>query len=628
MQMKNFCWIIFSLILVGLAACSSEKEPEMLSPNFVVGDVSDITRMSARLSGKIIPVGDEVVNETGIILSENQDFVDKFSVKSDAVDVIDILLGDLKPATTYYYRFYASSGFSTVVSDVVKSFRTLDKDIPALGNVRMVSGSFSSITLACQIVDDGGTAVSHCGFVYRLLGSTDDWNEVDAKLQDDSFDVEIFNLMVGGEYEFYAFAMNETGRVHSETIVIRMDENNVPLLGMSKILEIHGSWGCLQGTVVDKGVSDIMEYGFCYSLAEENPTIACDKVVASGISTEGVYEVSVVGLYPNSLYYCRPYAINSEGIGYGEAFTFTTGSLGFPSLGRNYVTEVTAGSMRISTSYNDGGGYMSDCYFCYSTTNKNPGLSSASLAVAEKVNNGNGTFSIAAVLDKLNPSMLYYICPVIVVDGKPYYGDVLTVITRNEDGTEPYIGTSFSAMNFLASSGRQTLNIYSNMSWHIEDFPSWIHLSVTEGKCDGNIVVSVDENMGVEQRSASLKIVSNIRIIEVLVMQNGGEVVFVVSPTAMDVASSAYSEQIKVYSNVAWYVDESALPEWITLSSYSGSGSCDVVIDIKENNSTKKRSADIRFVADGMEHVLVVRQDCKTFDSGASVGGVTDGGEW
>lgn len=626
--MKNFYWIIASFILVCFTACSSEEYSEMLPPDFVVGDAYDITRISARVFGDVLPVDKGVIRESGVIVSEHKDLSNGISIKLDAVGVIDVKLDNLKPATTYYYTLYASSGFSTVTSDMVKSFTTLDKDVPVLNSFRMVSGSFTSVTLSCHVVDDGGSAMSRCGFGYRLVGSGDDWQEVETNLENDYFETEIFGLSVRAEYEFYAFAVNESGQTQTDAIRIRLDESNLPLFDDSQVIEVHGSWAALQARIVDKGSSNITEYGFCYSATVENPSISSGKVVASDISSTGLYSALVTGCQPNTLYYCRAYAVNDEGIGYGETFTFTTTALQTPYLGKNYVSDIESTSMRVSAVYSDGNGFMSAGYFCYSTDNAEPQIENSPVAIAGKIDNGNGTTSIAVTIEGLASSTVYYVRPVIIVDDKRYYGEVLTVITKNSNGTEPYIGTSFSAMNFLAASGSQVLNIYSNIAWQIVGAPSWVHFSTTSGINDGAVTVSVDENKGVNQRTATLKVVTSIRTIDVLLVQLGGEAMFVVSPTAMNIDASACTENIKVYSNVAWRIDKSTVPSWVVFSVHSGDSDSDITIDIQKNNSTRKRSANIRFVAGAMEQVLVINQDCKSFNSGANVGGVGDGGDW
>lgn len=626
--MKNFYWIIASFILVCFTACSSEEYSDMLPPDFVVGDAYDITRISARVSGNIFPVGKGVVSESGVIVSEHQDLSDSFSIKLGAVGVIDAELSDLKPATTYYYTFYASSGFSTVTSDMVKPFTTLDKYKSVINNLRMVSGSFTSVALSCHVVDDGGSVMYSCGFGYRVAGSSDNWQEVETKIENDYFETEIFNLSVREEYEFYAFAVNENGRTQTDAIRIRLDESNLPLFDDSQVDEVHGSWAALQARIVDKGSSSIAEYGFCYSATVENPSISSGKVVATDISSTGLYSASVTGCLPNTLYYCRAYAINDEGIGYGETFSFTTTELQTPYLGRNYVSDIGSTSMRVSATFSDGGGFMSAGFFCYSTDNADPQIDNSSVAIVGKIDNGNGTTSIAVTIEGLASSTVYYVRPVIIVDNKLYYGEVLTVITKNSNGTEPYIGTSFSAMNFLAASGSQVLNIYSNISWQIVGAPSWVHLSATSGINDAAVTVSVDENKGVNQRTATLKVVTSIRTIDVLLVQLGGEAMFVVSPTAMNIDASACTENIRVYSNVSWEIDKSTVPSWVSFSVYSGSSDSDFLIDIQKNNSTCKRSANIRFVAGAMEQILVINQDYKSFNSGASVGDVGEGGDW
>lgn len=75
------------------------------------------------------------------------------------------------------------------------------------------------------------------------------------------------------------------------------------------------------GNVTSAGSSDVMSRGVCWSTSQ-NPTTS-DNIKTSG-SGIGSYNVTLNNLSPNTTYYVRAYATNSEGTGYGEQKTFTT----------------------------------------------------------------------------------------------------------------------------------------------------------------------------------------------------------------------------------------------------------------------------------------------------------------
>jgi hypothetical protein len=76
------------------------------------------------------------------------------------------------------------------------------------------------------------------------------------------------------------------------------------------------------GVVTSTGDSPVTKRGVVYGTAP-NPDVDSDFVVSSG-SGGGSFEVIVSGLSPNTTYYVRAFATNSEGTSYGKEFTFTT----------------------------------------------------------------------------------------------------------------------------------------------------------------------------------------------------------------------------------------------------------------------------------------------------------------
>jgi hypothetical protein len=87
------------------------------------------------------------------------------------------------------------------------------------------------------------------------------------------------------------------------------------------------------GEVLLDGGAAVTERGLCWSL-NANPTIA-DSKTSDGTGS-GKYTSIPSGLQPNTKYYFRAYATNSNGTGYGNEFSLTTPTDTTPVIGCYY----------------------------------------------------------------------------------------------------------------------------------------------------------------------------------------------------------------------------------------------------------------------------------------------------
>ncbi|QHS54510.1 hypothetical protein GWR56_02725 [Mucilaginibacter sp. 14171R-50] len=89
------------------------------------------------------------------------------------------------------------------------------------------------------------------------------------------------------------------------------------------IVETTGTsaWG---GGFISNGATNITAYGVCYSSTNSEPTVADAKTD----NKVGLYwfNSNIKGLTPNTTYYARAYATNSEATAYGNVVQFKTGS--------------------------------------------------------------------------------------------------------------------------------------------------------------------------------------------------------------------------------------------------------------------------------------------------------------
>jgi hypothetical protein len=75
------------------------------------------------------------------------------------------------------------------------------------------------------------------------------------------------------------------------------------------------------GTITDEGSSGIVSIGLCWSTDPE-PTFQDFK--SSEMAGVNEFKSTMKGLLSGTKYYVRAYAVNDQGIGYGNEVTFTT----------------------------------------------------------------------------------------------------------------------------------------------------------------------------------------------------------------------------------------------------------------------------------------------------------------
>ena len=94
-----------------------------------------------------------------------------------------------------------------------------------------------------------------------------------------------------------------------------------PIVTTAAVDEVTANTAVCGGTITSDGNDEITGRGVCWSRSP-TPTINNDKT-RDGTGS-GDFTSSITGLYGNTTYYVRAYAINSASVGYGNDISFTT----------------------------------------------------------------------------------------------------------------------------------------------------------------------------------------------------------------------------------------------------------------------------------------------------------------
>lgn len=205
----------------------------------------------------------------------------------------------------------------------------------------------------------------------------------------------------------------------------------VPVVETSSVSEITEISAIGGGTVTSNGGSPVTESGVCWS-TETNPTINDSHTLSN--SNTGTFSCQITGLVPNTTYYVRAYAINNEGVGYGNQIGFITssgnggGPNAIPVVETSPVREITETSAiggGVVTS--DGGGNIVERGVCWSNQ-PNP-IVSGDHSIA---GTGAGTFSCEIV--DLEPNTTYYVRAYAINSMGVGYGNEVNFTTLSSGG--------------------------------------------------------------------------------------------------------------------------------------------------------------------------------------------------
>lgn len=173
------------------------------------------------------------------------------------------------------------------------------------------------------------------------------------------------------------------------------------------------------------------------------------------------------------------------------------------------------------------------------------------------------------------------------------------------------VSVSVSSVKLTAVAGSQPISITSNTDWTVSGGASWLTLTPSYGSGNASIVVTATENKDFTPRSCTLTIstADGEASESVAVMQEASEL-----KLSVDVYELNFSEikgdlqHLGITSNSEWRI--TGKPEWLDLSSTSGSGNATIKLTTNEfNNSSSARQETLVVTAnDASIEVKVVQK--------------------
>lgn len=220
-----------------------------------------------------------------------------------------------------------------------------------------------------------------------------------------------------------------------------------PTLTTTAVTEITTSTATSGGNVTSDGGAAVTAKGVCWGTATK-PTVTNSKT-SDGTGT-GAFTSSLTGLTPNTMYYVRAYATNSEGTSYGNEVSFTTSQIVVATVtttAASAITSTTATSGGNITA--NGGGDITARGVCWSTS-ANPTTADGKTSDAT----GSGTFT--SNITGLLPGTLYHLRAYATNIAGTAYGSDLTFTTLAVVPTLTTAAASAVAQTTATSGGNVT----------------------------------------------------------------------------------------------------------------------------------------------------------------------------
>ena len=201
----------------------------------------------------------------------------------------------------------------------------------------------------------------------------------------------------------------------------KKDKPLPPSVTTTIVTAISSTTAVSGGALTDRGSSPLLKMGLCWSTSPE-PTIA-DRSTTESL-TNLTFSNKLTQLTPNTKYYVRAYATNSNGISYGNQISFTTSQISTLT-----TTEITHLSSTTATTGGnitfDNGAHVTAKGVCW-------GISQSPTINDSKTIDGSGTGSFVSLITGLKKGTLYYVRAYATSDDGTVYGNELTFQTPDE----------------------------------------------------------------------------------------------------------------------------------------------------------------------------------------------------
>jgi hypothetical protein len=309
----------------------------------------------------------------------------------------------------------------------------------------------NSATLAGDVTNDGFATVTDRGVVWSVNAEpTTDDNKKSNGIGEGEFVADLTGLTANTLYHARAFAVNSVGISYGEEITFTT--NDLAQVNTGGISNLTTTSITIAGNVTFDGNTTVTGRGIVLA-ATPNPTIM-DIMKPEGSGT-GLFSANISGLTPNTTYYARAFANNSQGTAYGVEVEFTTYLN--PTVTTGSASNITSVTASVSGEIGSAGNPAITEKGVVFGTDQNPTVSDGKLTLP---NGTSGAFSVD--LTQLAPSTTYYARAYTISTLGTFYGSEVSFTTSdihanlkaqfNLDSPTPYVDATGNNVDLIPGS--------------------------------------------------------------------------------------------------------------------------------------------------------------------------------
>ncbi|MFM2250777.1 MAG: hypothetical protein RLZZ358_1704, partial [Bacteroidota bacterium] len=383
-------------------------------PSITTVTVTEITASGAKSGGSITADGNSPITARGVVWATTTGPTIALATKTSngsGSGAFQSAITGLAANTKYYVRAYATNSTGTGYGNEFSFTTTAQAIVPVvstsgIGEITAYAAKSGGLVSTGQ---PAGVAVNVRGVVWST--STNPTVALSTKTTDGAgvglFQSTLTGLTPKTRYYLRAYATSTTGIIgtgYGAEITFKTD--SLPVVQTNDpVIEISATGARSGGAVISDGGSPVTARGIVWSTDLNNISVSLSTKTTNGAGL-GSFVGVMTGLAPNTKYYVKAYATNSDGTAYGPSRLFTT-------LPANSVVGANSkiwmdrnlGATRVAISSTDAAGY-GDLYQWGREEDghqKRTSATTATLSSTDKPTTGNFITVVSGFEDWRNP---------------------------------------------------------------------------------------------------------------------------------------------------------------------------------------------------------------------------------
>jgi hypothetical protein len=440
--------LLVTLVIQGCAKSIERDNPldGKTLPFITTVPASIPTSTSTTTGGNITNDGGLAISSKGIIYSKapNAPILPANTYEAGpGFSNFSIELNGLTPATTYYYKSYATNLLGTAYGNEM-FFKTAN-DKPSIVTNPATVNNFSNIIIGGTILSSNGLPVTQKGVVVSTT-SFIDTNSVNifarSIVRYDSttntiFSVNVPNLKEATPYFIMAFARNAMGVKFGNTVNVTTAAK-IPTIETTQVYDEASYTAKSGGQIISDGGSPITAKGILWSTTKDAKIETTTTFTNAGIGNATFISI-LTNLVPGTIYFVKAYARNSIGVAYGTEREFKATPIKPVISPASFIAQYSSSVEVRSSIVYDGGSPVLDFGFVYHTAT-NPTLTNGKkVPYGTNTNGRSRDINFSSSIDNLQNGVKYFITSYVKTAETTVYGT--PELTYTTLATSPKVST-------------------------------------------------------------------------------------------------------------------------------------------------------------------------------------------